>query len=54
MRCRLLVENLFHPNKSLVKFFRPDHWPWDNIQSSPVKASDEIGVLFLLNYPLEP
>ena len=53
MRCRLLVECFFNPIKSLVEFLRPDHRPWDDIQLSRVKASDEIGVLFGLNYPLE-
>jgi hypothetical protein len=53
MRRLLLVESLFDPAESLVEFLRPDHRPRDNIQLPRVKAGDEIGVLLVLNYPLE-
>ncbi len=53
MRRRLQVESLFDLTKKLVEFLRPDHRPRDNIQLPSVKTSDEIRVLFILNYLLE-
>jgi hypothetical protein len=53
MRRRLLVELPFKCIKQLVEFSRFDHGPRDNLQFTCVKASDEVGVLLVLNYFLE-
>ena len=53
MRRWLLVESLFNLTKKLVEIPRLDHWPRDNVQLPCVKTSDEIRVLFILNYLLE-
>ena len=50
---RLLVESLFHLTKKFVEFLRLNHWPRDNLQISRVETSDEIWILFILDYLLE-
>ena len=53
MRRRLLVEFPFQRSKKLVELFRFNHGPRDNLQFTPVKPSDEVIVLLVLNYLLE-
>lgn len=50
---RLLVELPFERSKKFVEFSRFNHGPRDYLQFSCVKASDEVGILLVLNYFLE-
>jgi hypothetical protein len=53
MRRRLLVKLPFKGTKELVELFRFDHGPGNNLQISCMKPSDEVCVLFILNYLLK-
>ena len=53
MRRRLLVKLPFERGKKFVEFSRFNYGPWDNLQFSCMKTSDEVGILLVLNYFLE-
>jgi len=49
----LLVELSLESIKKFVEFSRFDDGPWDNLEFSRVEATDEISILFVLDYLLE-
>ena len=53
IRRRLLVKLPLECSKRPVELFRFDYGPRNNLQFSCMKPSDEVRILFILNYLFE-